>query len=125
MLTVVLLDVRELEILWVLDIFESPAQGLEAVGVVCKLSSASCVDDVPCVHDGIGYLFPVVPAVIVVAVWLRPRGLVYLWLATPGAMTARSFLIFLIPLLLLFQLLLTIAASGSTARLRYDCCSGP
>ena len=77
MLTVVLLDVRGLEILWVLDIFESPAQGLEAVGVVCKLSSTSCVDDVSCVHDGIGYLFPVASAVIVVAVWLRPRGLVY------------------------------------------------
>ena len=56
MLTVVLLDVRGLEIFWVLDVVESPAQGLEAVGVVCKLSSASCVDDVPCVHDGISYL---------------------------------------------------------------------
>ena len=72
MLTVVLLDVRGLEILWVLDVVESPAQGLEAVGVVCKLSSASCIDDVPCVHNEISYLFPVVPAVIVVAVWLRP-----------------------------------------------------
>ena len=72
MLIVVLLDVRGLETPWVLDVIESLAQGLEAVRVVCKLSSASCVDDVPCVHDGIGYLFPVVPAVIVVAVWLRP-----------------------------------------------------
>ena len=77
LLTVVLLDVRRLEILWVLDVVESPAQGLEAIGVVCKVFSASCVDDVPCVHDGIGYFFPVVPAVAVVVVWLRPRGLVY------------------------------------------------
>ena len=71
---------------------------MEAVGVVCKLSSASCVDDVPCVQDGIGYLFPVVPAVIVVVIWLRPRGLVYWWLATPGAMGDRDFLILLISL---------------------------
>ena len=47
MLTVVLLDVRRLEILQVLDAVESLAQGLEAVGVVRKLRSASCVDDVP------------------------------------------------------------------------------
>ena len=91
MLTVVLLDVHRLEILWVLDVVESPAQGLEAVGIVRKLCSTYCVDDVPCIHDGIGYLFPVVPTVVV-AVWLGPRGLVYWWLATPGAMVARDFL---------------------------------
>src|SRR6185503_3468392 len=125
LLTVVLLDVCGLEILWVLAVVESPAQGLEAVGVVCKLSSAYCVDDVPCVHDGIGYLIPVVPAVIVVAVWLRPRGLVYWWLATPGAMAARGFLILLISLVLLLLLLLTLVASGGTACLRYDYCSSP
>ena len=106
-------------------LFESLAQGLEAVGVVYKLSSASCVDDVLCIHDGIGYLFPVASAVIVVAVWLRPKGLVCRWLVTPGAMAACSFLIFLIPLILLLRLLLTIMASGSTACLRYDCCGSP
>ena len=124
MLTVVLLDVRRLEILRVLDVVESPAQGLEAIGIVRKLRSASCVDDILCVHNGVGYLFPVVPTVVV-AIWMRPRSLVCLWLATPGAMTAHSFLVFLIPLVLLLRLLLTIVASGSTARLRYDCCSGP
>ena len=101
MLTVVLLDVRRLEIHWVLDVVEDSAEGGEVIGVVRKLCSASCVDDIPCVHDGIGYLFPVVPAIIVVAVWLRPRGLVYWWLATPGALAARGFLILLISLVLL------------------------
>ena len=72
MLTIVLLDVRRLEILRVLDVVESLAQGLEAVAVVRKLRSVSCVDDVLCVHNGIGYLFPVIPIVVVVAVWLRP-----------------------------------------------------
>ena len=84
MLTVILLDVRMLEILRVLDVVENLAQGLEAVGVVGKLHSASCVDDVPCVQNGIGYLFSVVPTVVVVAVWLRARSLIYLWLATSG-----------------------------------------
>ena len=77
MLTVVLLDVCRLEILWVLDVVEDSAEGEEAIGVLCQMRSASCVDDVSCVHDGIGYLFPVAPAIIVVAVWLRPRGLVF------------------------------------------------
>ena len=112
MLTVVLVDVCRLEILWVLDVVEDTAEGGETIGVVCKLCSTSCVDDVPCVHDGIGYLFPVVPAVIVVAVWLRPKGLVYWWLATPGAMAARGILILLIYLVLLLLLLLTLVASG-------------
>ena len=124
MLTVILLDVRRLEILRVLDVVESLAQGLEAVKVVCRLRYASCVYDVPCVHNGIGYLFLVVPT-IVVAVWLRPRSLVCLWLAASRAMTTRNFLVFLIPLVLLLRLLLTIVASGSTARLRYDCCCCP
>ena len=82
MLTVALLDVRRIEILRVLNVVEGSAQCLEAIGVVREVCSASCVDDVPC--NGIGYLFPVVPAVIVVVVWLRSRGLVYWWLATPG-----------------------------------------
>ena len=77
MLTVVHLDVRRLEILRVLDVVKSLAQGLEAVGVVRKLCSVSCIDDIPCIHDGVGYLFPVVPTIVVVAVWLRSRGLVY------------------------------------------------
>ena len=80
--------------------------------VVRKLRSASCVDDVPCVHNGIGYLFPVVPTVVVVAVWLRARSLICLWLATSGAMTTRSFLILLVSSVLLFLLLLTLVASG-------------
>ena len=87
MLTIVLLDVRMLKILWVLDVVESPAQGLEAIRIVRKLCSVSCVDDIPCIHNGVGYLFPVVPTVVV-AVWLRPRGLIYWWLATPGVMVA-------------------------------------
>ena len=66
MLTVVLLDVRRLEILRVLNVVERLAQGLEAVGVVYRLRSVSCVDNVPCVYNGIGYLFPVVPTVVVV-----------------------------------------------------------
>ena len=76
MLTVVLLDVRRLEILRVLDVVKNSAEGLEAIGIVYKLIFASCVDDVPCVHYGIGYFLPVVPAVVVVATWLRPRSLV-------------------------------------------------
>ena len=101
MLTVVLLDVRRLEILWVLDVVEDTAEGGEMIGVVCKLRSASCVDDVLCVHYGIGYFFPVVPAVVVVAIWLRPRGLVRRWLATPRSMDACDFLILLVSLVLL------------------------
>ena len=69
MLAVVLQDFRWLEILRVLDVVEDSAEGLEAIGVVCKLRSASCVDDVPCVHHGIDNFFPVVSAVIVVATW--------------------------------------------------------
>ena len=124
MLTVILLDVCWLEILWILNVVEDSAEGGEAIGVVRKLCSASCVDDIPCVYDGIGYLFPVVPTVVV-AVWLRPRGLVYWWLAVPGAMAARGFLILLISLVLLLLLLLTLVASGGTACLRYDCCGSP
>ena len=114
MLTVVLLDVCRLEILWVLDIVEDTAEGGETIGVVCKLCSTSCVDDVPCVHNGIGYLFPVVPTVVVV-VWLRARSLICLWLGTSGAMTTRSFLILLVSSVLLFLLLLTLVASGGMA----------
>ena len=112
LLTVVLLDVCRLEILWVLDVVEDTAEGGETIGVVCKLCSASCVDDVPCVHDGIGYLFPVVPTVVVVAGSLRARSLICLWLAISRAMTTRSFLILLVSLVLLFLLLLTLVASG-------------
>ena len=72
MLTIVLLDVRRLEILRVLDVVEDSAEGLEAIGVVRKLRSASCVDYISCIHYGIVYLLPVVPA-IVVAIWLRSR----------------------------------------------------
>ena len=124
MLTVVLLDVCRLEILWVLDVVEDSAEGREPIGVVRKLCSASGIDDIPGIHDGVGYLFPVMPTVVV-AVWLRPRSLVCLRFATPGVMTARSFLILLISLVLLLLLLLTLVASGGTACLRYDCCSSP
>ena len=72
MLTVVLLDVRRLEILWVLDVVEDSAEGLKAIKVIRNLRSAYCVDDVPCVHYGIGYFLPIVSAVVVVAIWLRP-----------------------------------------------------
>ena len=99
MLTVVLLDVRGFEVLRVLDVVEDSAEGLEAIGVVCKLRSTSCIDDVSCVHYGIGYFFPVVAAVVV-ATWLRPRSLVCRRLATPGAMDACNFLILLVSLVL-------------------------
>ena len=89
---------------------------MEAVRVVCRLRSASCVDDVPCVPNGIGYLFPVVPTVVVV-VWLRAKSLICLWLATYGVMTTRSFLILLVSLVLLFLLLLTLVASGGSGLL--------
>ena len=121
MLTIVLLDVRRLEVLRVLDVVESPAQGLEAVRIVCKLCSSSCVDDILCIDDGIGYLFPVVPTVVV-AMRLRPSGLDYWWLATPAAVAARNFLISLV---LLLMLLLALVASGGTACLRHDRCSSP
>ena len=75
MLTIVLLDVCWLEILRVLDVVKDSAEGLEATGVIRKLRSASCVDDVPCVHYGIGYFLPVV-ATVVAAIQLRPRSLV-------------------------------------------------
>ena len=130
MLTVVLLDVLldvcRLEILRVLDVVESLAQGLETVGVVSKLRSVSSIDDVPCIHNGIGYFFPVVPTVVVVvAVWLRARSLICLWLATSGTMTTCSFLILLVSSVLLFLLLLTLVASGGTACLRYCYCGSP
>ena len=124
MLTVVLLDVHWLEILRVLYVVEDSAEGLEAIRIVCKLRSASCVDYVPCIHYGIGYFLLVVSA-IVVATWLRPRGLVCRWLATPGVMDACDFLILLVSLILLLQLLLTVMASEGTAYFRYDCCGGP
>ena len=125
MLTVVLLDVCRLEILWVLDVDEDTADGGEMIGVVCKLCSMSCIDDVSCVHNGIGYFFPIVPTVVVVAVWLRARSLICLWLATSGAMTTCSFLIVLVSSVLLFLLLLMLVASRGTACLRYYCCSSP
>ena len=100
MLTIVHLDVRGLEILRVLNVVEDSAEGLEAIGIVCKLRSASCIDDVPCVHYGVGYFFPVLPAVVVV-IWLRPRSLVCRWLAIPGAMKACDFLVLLVSLILL------------------------
>jgi len=69
LLTVVFLDVGMLEILRVLDVVEDSAKGRELIGVVCKVCSASCVDDIMCINDGVGYLFPVMPTVVV-AVWL-------------------------------------------------------
>ena len=112
MLTVVLLDVHWLEILRVLDIVKNSAEGLEAIGIVYKLRSASCIDNVSCVHYGIGYFLPVVPTVVVVAIWLRPRSLVCQWLATPGSMVTCNFLILLVSLILLLQLLLAMMAPG-------------
>ena len=44
------MDVRRLEILRVLDVVEGSAEGLEAIGVVRKLLSTSCVDDVSRIH---------------------------------------------------------------------------
>ena len=42
---------------------------------------------------------------------LRPRGLDYWWLATPGAVAAHNFLIFLISLVLVLLVQLTLVAS--------------
>ena len=100
MLTVVLLDVRGFEVLWVLDVVEGAAYGWEAIEVFCKMCLVSCVDDVQCVHPRIGYFFKVADAVIV-AIWLRPWSLDCRWLSTPGAMTARDFLLLLVSLVLL------------------------
>ena len=99
MLTVVLLDICGFEVLRVLDVVENTAEGWESIGVVCKMCSASCVDDVPCVHYGIGYFFMVLTAVVV-AIRLRPRSLVCWWLATLGAMIVCDFLILLVSLVL-------------------------
>ena len=79
MLTVVLLDICGFEILWVLDVVEDAAEGWEAFGIVCEMRSASCIDDIPSIHYGIGYFFSVV-----VVVRLRPRGLVCYWLTPLG-----------------------------------------
>ena len=59
MLTVVFLDVRLLEILRVIDVVKDSTEGLEAIGIVCKLRSASCIDNVPCIYYGISYFLPV------------------------------------------------------------------
>ena len=120
MLTVVLLDVRWLEIIWVLDVVENTAEGWEAIEIVCEMRSASCIDDIPSIHYGIGYFFSVI-----VVVRLRPRGLACWWSATPGAMMACDFLILLVSLILLLQLLLTMMASRGTTCLSYDCCGSP
>ena len=88
-----------LEILWVLDVVEDSAEGLEAIGVVRKLRSASCINNIPCIHYGIGNFLPIVSVVVVVATWLRPRSLVCRWLAAPGAMKACDFLVLLVPLI--------------------------
>ena len=66
MLTVVLLDVGGFEILWVLDIVEDAAEGWEPVKIICKMRLASCIDDFPRIHPGIGYFFMVVAVTIVV-----------------------------------------------------------
>ena len=119
LLTVVFLDICVFEILRVLDVVEDATEDWEAIGIVCEMHPASCVDDVPCVHYGIGYFLPALIATIV-AVRLRPRSLVCWWLATPRTMIACDFLILLVSLVLL----LTIVASGGTACLRYDYCGG-
>ena len=100
MLTVVLLDICWFEILSVLGVVENAVEGWKAVGIICKLQSASYIDDVSCVHYGMGYFLPVVAAVVA-AIQLRPRSLVCWWLTTPGAMDACDFLILLISLILL------------------------
>ena len=63
------------EILWVLDIVKDAVEGWEAIGVVYKMRLASCIDDMPCIHPGIGYFFKVAVAVVVVVVRLRPWSL--------------------------------------------------
>ena len=87
------------EILWVLDVVEDATEGREAIGNVRKVGTASCIDDVLCIHPGVGYFFKVATAVVV-AVWLRPWSLDCWWLSTPRAMTARNFLLLLVSLVL-------------------------
>ena len=76
------------------------AEGWKAIGVVCKMRSVSCIDDMLCIHPRIGYFFKVADAVIV-AIWLRPWSLDCRWLSTPGAMTTCNFLLLLVSLVLL------------------------
>ena len=83
MLTVILLDVCGSEILRVLDVVEDAAKGWEAIGVVYKMCLASCVDDISCVHPGVGYFFTVAATVVVVAGLLRPWSLVCCRLSPP------------------------------------------
>jgi hypothetical protein len=100
LLNIKLLDVCGFEVLWVLDVVEDTAEGWKAIGVVCKMRSVSCIDDVPCIHPGIGYFFEVADA-IVVAVRLRSWSLDCWWLSTPRAMTTCDFLLLLVSLVLL------------------------
>ena len=67
MLTVILLDVRGFEVLRVLNVVKDAAECWKAIGVVCKMCLASCIDDVPRVHPRVGYFF-MVKAMVVVAV---------------------------------------------------------
>jgi hypothetical protein len=83
LLTVVLLDVCGFKILRVLDIVEDAVEGWEAIGVVCKMCLASCVDDIPCIYPGVGYFFMVAAMVVVVVGLLRPWSLVCCRLSPP------------------------------------------
>ena len=112
MLTVVLLDVRGFEVLWVLDVVEGAAQGWETIGIVYKMRLASCIDDLLHVHPEIDYFFMVVAAAIV-AVLLRPWSLVCCGLSTPRTVPASNFLLLLVSSVLL--LLLTVMASQRAA----------
>ena len=109
MLTVILLDVSRLEVFWVHDVVESAAKGWKSVGIICKMRLASCVDDLPRVHPGIGYFFMVVSAAVV-AVLLVPWSLISCGLSTPRTLVAGNFLLLLDSLVLL---LLTVMASRS------------
>ena len=73
----------------------------------------SCIDDLPCIHPGIGYFFVVV-AVTIVAVLLVPWSLVSCGLSSSGTLTASDFLLVLVSL----ELLWTAMAAWSVTYLR-------
>ena len=112
LLTVILLDVSRLEVFWVHDVVESAAKGWKPVGIICKMRLASCVDDLPRVHPGIGYFFMVVSAAVV-AVLLVPWSLISCGLSTPRMLAASNFLVLLDSLVLLLTVRVGYRASSA------------
>ena len=74
------------------------------IGSVRKVRSASCVNNVPCIHPGVGYFFTIEAATFV-AVQLRPWSMVCYGLSTPRMLAACDFLLLLVSLVLLLLLM--------------------